>query len=57
MWIVAATGAAFLGIMIVLGRRQRRGGDGTEAPRPLPDDALTETQAQARRLLGPTAGG
>ncbi|HEY0902972.1 MAG TPA: hypothetical protein VGE14_03705 [Marmoricola sp.] len=57
MWIVAAAGAAFLGVVVVIGRRQRRGGDGTKPPRPLPDDAFTETQAQARRLLGPTAGG
>ena len=26
-------------------------------PQSLPDDVLTETQAQARRLMGPTYGG
>jgi hypothetical protein len=57
MWIIAAAGAAFLGAVIVVGRRQRRGGDGTKPPRSARDDVLSQTQAEARRLLGPTAGG
>ncbi|HYF72071.1 MAG TPA: hypothetical protein VD864_04575, partial [Nocardioides sp.] len=57
MWIIAAAVAAVLGVVIAIGRRQRRGGDGTLPPRPMPDDVLTETQAQSRRLLGPTFGG
>jgi hypothetical protein len=52
-----ALAVRFMTVVTVIGRRPRRGGDDTMARQPGADPALVETQAQARRLLGPLAGG